>query len=1047
MAIPSVRLGPFLLQQPLGEGGMGTVWRARHPEGVDVAVKVLKHSYGNDPQAMRAFRAEVRAVASLDHPHIVRVFDYGVVPEATAETSRGTLAAGSPWLAMACAPDGTLGDIHHVESWDELLLVLHQVLDALAHSHARGIVHRDLKPRNVLLTLDPSPSITLTDFGIAHAMTRTNASHAQAGTPGYMAPEQIRGEWRNIGGWSDLYALGCLVFRLGTGRSPFTARTRSQVIRGHLLGQIPRLKTPFQVPDGFEDWVRKLLAKEPADRFACAADAAVALSTVSTGVVAHPSLPEDWRPRHPPTVARPMGTGLAMFVLRPWPLVGREEAQDALWRALAEVADRREPRLVVLEGDPGSGRSRLLRWLLERAAEAGAAEGLIVRGAGLREQIRGRLRVRDADRDEALTALRQWLLRHGSDTPTQEAVELHQELAAVGQPWTWTTLFSRLAARRPAILGLDDLDEADETIQGWMRSALASGTPTLVVATRRPGGPPLEGATTITLSTLSAPEQRRLVDAGGGLAPHLANAVVGRTSGNPGLAVRLVAEWAREGALVPTSQGYDLRGRRPSSLPPGVERALDERLAPLLDEHPEAARSLGLLAVLGGQRVRHDEWEAACRVAGVPTNTDEARAAGLVRSEGDPRGMRWSLEPALLADVLRGRLEASGQLAEVHHTCARALVTRHRAASQEKAAAHYFAAGRSEQARTTLRHLAEEALHHELFDRVAPLLDQEERVLAALELDEDHPAVLRWRIDRHLLHVLSGRGEPDTAALVEGRRSENPALAQAAWRATARIGDLSAEEEALQVLTAGDDHRGLRILHLARARALGSAGDLPGAVAACDAGLGTLVGASDRFDRDRLLAERTHWLVRLGHPDAEGAAMSARESCLARGRQVEAAAWLAWCARYRRTRGEPEEARELALRAQAELAAQGADTSVAEIELGLALVALRERDRAAKVFEGVLDRCTDPERFAVARAGWMACADPRGDRGYESLLDEPFPPTDPEVAHLLERAGLRALRAGSREAAVRALERAAEIYAVHGDDRSCERARMRVPRI
>ncbi len=318
-----IRLGPLLLSAPIGRGGMGSVWHGRHPEGVDVAVKVLRDRYASDEKLLRVFRFEVKSVASLDHPGIVRVYDFGVVPDAAAAASDGKLTAASPWLAMEHASGGTLGDRPQVGSWPLLRDYLLQMLDGLAHSHAREIIHRDLKPRNVLLREDGR--LALTDFGIAHAVSRASPAHASAGTPGYMAPEQVRGEWRDMGPWTDLYSLGCLAWRLIMGKPPFTGHTRVAVLKRQLEDAIPRLAPPIELPRGFEPWVRRMLAKAHANRFQCAADAAEELTALDWGEAdtGPPPMTFDWRPRHAPTTERPKGMGLALFLLRPWPMVGR----------------------------------------------------------------------------------------------------------------------------------------------------------------------------------------------------------------------------------------------------------------------------------------------------------------------------------------------------------------------------------------------------------------------------------------------------------------------------------------------------------------------------------------------------------------------------------------------------------------------------------------------------------------------------------------------------------------------------------------------------
>ncbi|MEQ1508758.1 MAG: serine/threonine-protein kinase, partial [Myxococcota bacterium] len=262
---------------------MGTVWHARHPEGVDVAVKVLRPEFAAEAELLETFRREVRSVASLDHPNIVRVYDYGAVPASVAAASGDQIAESSPWLAMAFAGGGTLGERGPVGSWDELSTIVRQILDGLAHSHARGIVHRDLKPRNVLLHLTEygaPPRIAVTDFGIAHALARGTDEHAQAGTPGYMAPEQIRGDWRDQGPWTDLYAVGCVAWRLCTGRAVFGGDTKGAVLRSQLSGRPNPLEAVFQIPADLEPWLRRLVAADPADRFQTAADAAHAFAAL-----------------------------------------------------------------------------------------------------------------------------------------------------------------------------------------------------------------------------------------------------------------------------------------------------------------------------------------------------------------------------------------------------------------------------------------------------------------------------------------------------------------------------------------------------------------------------------------------------------------------------------------------------------------------------------------------------------------------------------------------------------------------------------------------
>ncbi len=277
------KLGPFLLEERIGKGGMGHVWRGRHThQDVEVAVKVVTSERAQKPHAIAAFRDEVHAMARLAHPGVVLVFDTGMVDETAWKRAEGALPKGSPWVAMELARLGTLDRVVKGLHWRRLRAILLSILDALAHSHARGLIHRDLKPGNVLLTSDGTgaPRLKLADFGLAQAIHEVEKGGVRdakiSGTPRFMAPEQVEGKWREQGPWTDLYALGCIAYYLVGGAPPYSG-TLEGVLRGHLFEEIPNLEPRLDVPAGFTDWARRLLAKRPRDRFQRAADAAWAL--------------------------------------------------------------------------------------------------------------------------------------------------------------------------------------------------------------------------------------------------------------------------------------------------------------------------------------------------------------------------------------------------------------------------------------------------------------------------------------------------------------------------------------------------------------------------------------------------------------------------------------------------------------------------------------------------------------------------------------------------------------------------------------------------
>ena len=268
---------------------MGQVWKARHRgQGAEVAIKFLLAARMREDWAVEFFENEVRASAGLNHPGIVPVLDHGLVETAGPPP----LSPGAPYLVMELIRGASLHGYKARLAWVRLRSILLQLLDALAHSHARGVIHRDLKPGNVLLVQNdvplPDPELPmnalLTDFGLAQAL-ESEASDLVAGTPAYMAPEQLEGRWRDQGPWTDLYSIGCMAWTLSTGRPPFgRGRQLDEYLQAHKSQEPPRLLPKRSVPPGFEDWLRRLLAKRPDQRFVRAADAAyelVALPSVS----------------------------------------------------------------------------------------------------------------------------------------------------------------------------------------------------------------------------------------------------------------------------------------------------------------------------------------------------------------------------------------------------------------------------------------------------------------------------------------------------------------------------------------------------------------------------------------------------------------------------------------------------------------------------------------------------------------------------------------------------------------------------------------------
>jgi len=475
----TVPLGPFLLSERIGVGGMGEVWRGHHvQQRVPVAVKVITAARARQQKYHDAFTREVRAVAGLEHPGLVMVFDYGIVGEEAEATSEGDIVAGSPYLAMELAT-ASRAQRPLPSSWLALRTELLALLDSLAHAHARGVIHRDLKLGNVLLfEKGGQPTrYKLADFGLAHAADgEERGLRGTSGTPLYMAPEQFHGAWRDFGPWTDLYAIGCLSWLLTSGTPPYDKRAFSDLMRAHLLTPVPPVRPRFALPDGFDDWVRRLMQKEPQERFLAAADASAALLelaepkgqpqpavapvaspestatlTLSPSFVAwldeddtgspleSPShvdnrplprrrlapAPSTWRAPGPTRRSmRLVGAGLGLFGLRTVPLVGRDDERDVAWNALLEAAAERAPRAVIFRGQAGTGKTRLAEWLGERASEVGLAIVAHAEhsrasgpGDGLSAMVIRLLRCHGLSRVEARDRTQQWLERRGVTDP------------------------------------------------------------------------------------------------------------------------------------------------------------------------------------------------------------------------------------------------------------------------------------------------------------------------------------------------------------------------------------------------------------------------------------------------------------------------------------------------------------------------------------------------------------------------------------------------------------------------------------------------------
>jgi len=862
-----VSLGIFELLGPATAGGMGEVWRGQGRDFlgrvVPVAVKVLSGQGARDPWFVQAFRNEVRAVSRLDHPHVVRVFDQGRIPPETEEATGGQLEAGSPYLVMEWLDGGTLEEHGVVESFAELQRLLLQLLAALAHAHARGVVHRDLKPVNVLITegADGRASLKLADFGLARPRDLGGRLDAAGGTPTYMAPEQVAGAWRDQGPWTDLYALGCLVWRLCTGSAPFHGADREEIKAAQLHEPLPPLNPAFEVPPGFEDWVGRLLAKHPSERIRCAADARHALEELATpahdptrrsaigksmasraagetffsalevsdggpllagaagdyatapglsGVdrLEAPPIPATWRDGSvwgATRAARLPGSGLGLAHLRATRVAGREGIRDALWAGLRQVRRDGRPRVVVLHGKAGCGKSRLVRWLEETAEECGTAQVLhahygaaVGQADGLAPMVARHLRMVGLTRSEIRARLRALYSQVDEASPAewQPLVELVAPHArSVGRPQgerfsVVAQFLRRLGRERPVIVSLDDahwgLDGLD--FAAWMldgRDLREPGpVPALLVLTvqnddldeLRQAAMRLReltartGALALEVGPMGPEELDGLMRQQFGLAPELSRVVQERSEGLPVYAVQLVDEWMQRGMLEGGPQGHRLRAEHAELLPPSLAELWTAQVDRFVAGAPAGAEEALQCAALMGHVVAWADWVDICEAVGA-AEPDEILGAlmdanlGRQGSSGGDRS--WTFAHGRLRLLFQQRARRAGRGSALHRICAdvvrKRLVDGDPSRPHQRLATHLLEAGAEAEAMDPLLEALGRRIAESDVEVASALLGHWQHAAHRADLPEDDPRWGRgWLCRARYLRL---RGELDEARL------------------------------------------------------------------------------------------------------------------------------------------------------------------------------------------------------------------------------------------------------------------------------------------
>lgn len=665
----------------LGRGGMGEVWRCFDiDEGRDVAIKAIRAEFLSDPGAARLFHSEVVAVARLNHPGIIPVYDL------IRDPSSATL------LVMAYRDGPSLGSLTTAElTWSFIVEVLTQLLSALAYAHARGVLHLDIKPENVLVEQRESQlRATLLDFGIARVrrpgrgIERWFERDAVIGTVEYMAPEQCSGTFERLGPWSDLFSVGALAYELCCGQRAFPGPSQPTAMVHRLTDPPPRLHPSASgVPPDFADLCATLLANEPRDRplnaaealqllraldpaasrimLSCpiaqpAAEAVTARETTTTSVTVPleamrssfpaaselPPLPPLNLPLNLPFASGhfleitfsgeaeqaftadpelPSFGAYGLFGLRDLPVLGRTEERRAVWSAVKAVVLEQRPRLLLLEGPAGVGKSRLARDAMERAVELGICVPMQTSWShdgsgdeGLRGLLENLLDTRGTPAPQVQARLDFWLDRiPGEHHAFSREIELSLRPPRNAAPdadlpvRTAIEAIARATTLRPVLLWLDDVQWSRGEAEALL-SALSAKDPPLavcVIATVRTEEiddldayraiAQASFAERVRLDPLDLEATRRLVRGLLDVDEELCDFLSARAEGNPLFVTQLVRQLVIAEAVERRDGRYRLtRAFDLSSVPADIRAVWNRRV----DQSGARERDLGALAIV-----------------------------------------------------------------------------------------------------------------------------------------------------------------------------------------------------------------------------------------------------------------------------------------------------------------------------------------------------------------------------------------------------------------------------------------------------------------
>jgi len=654
----------------LGRGGMGMVFRARDPLlERDVAVKVIALAQMS-PEAEERFRREAQLVAQMDHPGIVPIFDLGTDCDCVFFVM--PVVEGTTLQTLIRGHDLVLGDA---------LEIVAQVAEALDYSHARGVVHRDVKPENVMVTWeDGEPRARVMDFGLAlvGAASRLTRTGKLPGTLVYLSPEQILSA--EVDGRSDLYSLGTILYECLTGETPFSGSRYS------LLYRIAHEPPPPLAARGLDarlaELVRRCLDKRPEERPRRGNELADALRRLRS------ELDPARRRAALLESARQGREGGELAALTP--LAGRAAEAGELRRCLDEALDGGS-RLVVVGGEAGLGKTRLLQFVEELARSRGVQR--VLRGRfstrdafpyqGFGELVQDYFRVREAlpetdrappelgdlwaDLIELFPALREISEVTATGPPALSAAAAAEDHTRIFELAART--LARLAGGRPLVLLLEQLHASEAAIEALLYVVRRLGpTPTLIVGTYRPSELGrrhplvrlLRGMrddprfTVIELEPLAADEHRELLAtllAGSRMSEELVDKLYQASEGNP----FFIREWVRW--LLETGDLWRDEAETwvlasdaavaHDALPETIQQAVESRLEQLPEERLKVLRTASIL----GPAFDFTDLEA---LAGgdVEAAVEALVREGLLEEEPRSRGDRLVFSSRLVRETL-----------------------------------------------------------------------------------------------------------------------------------------------------------------------------------------------------------------------------------------------------------------------------------------------------------------------------------------------------------------------------------------------------------